>query len=319
MKWLRFAWLLWFLCIIAPAHGQSPQRFSFAVIGDSPARSGDERIYSNVATSIDGSKVRFALHTGNLKPAASPCTDEYFLERKVLLNGSDKPLLLVPGANDWLSCEQASGGGYDPNERLARLREIFFDDDLTLGRDKFKVVRQSEMAKFRSYAENVRWQSGNVLFVGLNLPGLNNNFRLEGGRNREFEERLIANRIWLERAFHLASRARLAGIVIFASADPHFEEPLRRVVSSGRERDGYHELKLQLRALCAEFRGQVLFVHGQTHRLRNDQPLRDAKGAPIANFTRLQVLGAPNAPGWLRVTVNPRTPRLFQVTRLPAG
>ncbi len=75
---------------------------------------------------------------------------------------------------------------------------------------------------FRSFRENVRLSLGNILLVGLNVPGDNNHYRNEGGRNGEFEDRREANRQWLARAFSLAQQHGMSGIIIVAHGDPQF-------------------------------------------------------------------------------------------------
>ncbi len=77
--------------------------------------------------------------------------------------------------------------------------------------------------RFRLYRENMRWQSGDVIFVTLNVPGDNNHYLNEGGRNGEFEERSVANTEWLERAEAYARRAHARAIVIAFEGDPQFE------------------------------------------------------------------------------------------------
>jgi hypothetical protein len=59
----------------------------------------------------------------------------------------------------------------------------------------------------------------------------------------------------------------------------------------------------------------VLLVHGDTHRFRVDSPLRDpASGAPVANFTRMEVFGSPGM-NWVRIRVIEDAERIgFEVT-----
>ena len=61
--------------------------------------------------------------------------------------------------------------------------------------------------------------------------------------------------------------------------------------------------------------GEVLLVHGDTHRHRVDRPLRDpADGAPLANFTRVEVFGYPTM-NWVRIRVGDEGGRVrFEVT-----
>lgn len=307
----------------APRQRSAPapaaQRFSFGLIGNLPAAPNDEAHLKRIIDAIDASDVRFSVNAGGIRGMAGACTDEQFEGRKSLLDSGRKSLFVVPGTYDWVDCEETIGGGYDAGERMSRVRELFFDGDFSLGQEKLKLTRESDLAKFRGYPENVRWQSGNILFVGLNLPGRNNNFRLAAGRNGEFEDRSIANSVWMERAFHLATQQRLPGIVIVVHADPRFDLPGQRAGAAGRNRDGYREFKEQLRDLTAAYKGQVLLLHNESHRLRHDQPLRDGRGRVLPNFTRVDAMGPRNTSEWVRITVNPRSPRLFQVGLRRAG
>ena len=59
----------------------------------------------------------------------------------------------------------------------------------------------------------------------------------------------------------------------------------------------------------------MLLVHGDTHRYRVDQPLRDPDGGtPLANFTRVEVFGYPTM-NWVRIRVSEEAGRVrFTVT-----
>ncbi len=303
----------------AQGRALTPARFSFVFVGDLPADVADEKAALHLLETFDTGDARFILHSGNVKGRNELCSDALYEQRKALLATSRKALVLVPGNSDWLDCDSAAAGGFDALERLTRLRELFFDGDAALGQERLAVTRQSEMAKYRAYPENVRWITGPVMFVGLNLPGRNNNFRIDAGRNAEFDDRAIASRAWLERAFQAAQRARLAGLVILVNADPQFELRPRRV-----GRDGYQEFKSMLRELCRGFGGEVLLLHGAGALARQDQPLRDAGGKVIANFTRVAPGPQPVAASGmerstLRIRVDARRPRLFQVSRQPPG
>ena len=198
-------------------------RFSFAVLSGPGTDQSDEAAMARTLDQIEAAKVGVILHTGNFKGRTEVCSDALYEQRRSLLDAVAVPLVFVPGTADWLDCEGTASGGYEAVERLARLREMFFDTDHALGRERLRLARQSELARFRGYPENVRWQIGRVLFVGLNLPGANNNYRAAAGRNAEFDDRLIASKLWLERAFHAAAREKAAGLVILVHADPHFE------------------------------------------------------------------------------------------------
>ena len=53
--------------------------------------------------------------------------------------------------------------------------------------------------------------------------------------------------------------------------------------------------------------------NGQTTR-GIDKPLNNSEGTVITNFTRIETFGSPNV-HWLRLTVNPRNPNLFEVNQ----
>lgn len=260
------------------------------------------------------------VHAGGIKGDTESCGDTLLNARLQVLDDSPTPLLYVPGETDWAECQKPSNGKFDAVERLNRLRELFFPLDTTLGRRTLPVVRQSDQALFRSYRENVRLVTGGVMLVGLNLPGDNNHYRIEGGRNSEFEDRREANRQWLTRAFSLAEQRDLPGIVVIAHADPLFGNGwekrgkpslLDAFVRHGA-RDGYLEFKRQLRDLSSKFSGQVLLVHASDNGFSVDKPLRDTSGKIVANFTRVALpIGAPSR--WTELTITPGTRSVFQV------
>ena len=58
-------------------------------------------------------------------------------------------------------------------------------------------------------------------------------------------------------------------------------------------------------------RRPVLFVHGDTHNQRVDQPFMDFLGNPIGNLVRLETFGSPFI-GWIKVVVDPDDPQVFR-------
>lgn len=282
--------------------------FAFAAIGDAPYGEQEAVIFKDLLQEIGHDTSRFVLHAGDIKSGTESCADELLLERKQLLDQARQPLILVPGDNEWTDCHRISAGQYNPTERLQRLRDLFFADEYSLGQEKLRLVRQSEMAKFRSYRENVRWEYNGILFIGLNLPGSNNNYQTAAGRNGEFDDRLIANRVWLQRAFAHARQRRMKGIVILVQANPDFEHTHHK-----NGRDGYSEFRLLLAAQVSRFAGRVLLIHGDSHRFQVNQPLHNAQGKVLSNFTRVEVFGSPFINHWVRIKVDPARSALFEV------
>jgi len=285
--------------------------FSFAVFGDTPYNALEAVAVERVLREADQAGVAFVVHVGDLKAASEPCSDRLFRERRALLDASPRPLVYVPGDNEWTDCHRQSAGGYDPRERLDALRRLFFTDDESFGRQKLRVVRQSDGdPRFQSYRENVRWIAGNVVFVTLNVPGSNNNLGRNGLMDAEHAERMIANFAWLAQAVAIARQPAIRSLVVFAHGDPRFDRPADPA-------DGYTGWRYALRAHGSALDKPVLYVHGDGHRYRVDQPLRDLLTHDrIATFTRVAVFGSP-AVGWVRVNVDPDAARPFSVA--PGG
>ena len=297
----------------ASASSEAPSAFSFAVMGS--VIDEGERGTRAVLRAIDDSPARFVVHFDLSAPSSASCSAANIARRRDALDANARPIVPVVAASEWSAC---GGSVTEPAEHLARVGDALFGTDDSLGQSRLRWVRQSSVPRFHRYRENLLWQTGNVLFVVLNLPDNNNNFRFGAGRNGEFEERLIANRVWLERAFRLAAERRLAGIVILIDAAPRFGLPIRAPDPRTHERDGYYEWKTTLRDLTSSFKGQVLLVQGhvvpQSPPLNEpDHPLRDTSGKALAHFTRVALPDTSSGGAWMRIEIAPRSPKLFHI------
>ena len=294
------------MLMAAPSHAQ---RVSFGLFGDTPYNAWERRHLPELIAEMDGEDLAFVIHDGDIKSGSSECSDTAFLDVLGTFRQSMHPLIYVPGDNEWTDCHRRSNGAYDPLERLAKLRELFFADAHALGRRKLVLERQSNDPAFAAYRENVRWEAGGVLFVGLNLPGSANNFHgaKGGGPSADYLARGKANHAWLAQAFALARDRRLAGLLLVIQANPGFH-----AANAGRPATGFADFLDQLRRETMRFAGQVVLVHGDTHQHRIDQPMEDPEsGAPIKNFTRVETFGSPSF-GWIKASVDPANPRLFR-------
>jgi hypothetical protein len=248
-----------------------------------------------------------------IKNPQESCEDRLYSQRKRDLNLAPTPLVVSVAGSDWLECKNRKGRS-DAVDRLNRLRDLLFADSVSLGKEKIKLNRLSENAKFRSYAENAHWQVGRVLFATVNLPAPNNNYRPEAGRNSEFEDRAIANRDWLNRLFRMASLKKLDGIVLVSDADL-FSAPgkdrLRELAGAG-SRDGLQELRKQLATAMQQFSGRVLLIDGQP-------PAPGAKAAQTAIKWRGRLghlpvfVAADSNTDWIAVSIRRGTPELFSI------
>jgi hypothetical protein len=278
----------------APGAGEeSVPEFELGLIGDVPYTVEEERKTEALFGEMDSEKLAFVVHVGDIKSGISPCTDELFLREKERFEGSASPLFYVPGDNEWTDCVRT---GYDPIERLERLREIFFEGDESLGEETIPLTRQST-----DYPENVRWTYGGVTFLGLNVPGPNNNRDEAPG---EYEGRNEANLGWMREGFERAAAEESSALMVVLQANPGFELP-------PEERTGYNDLLAALEEETVAFGKPVVLVHGDTHTFRIDKPMTSStSGERVENFTRVETFGSPTV-GWVRAGVDTSDPEVF--------
>lgn len=289
------------------AHAQSaPGSFSFGLIADMPYFRFERLAAARIMVEMSNEELAFVIHAGDIKSGFDVCDDATMLWNRKLFDGSRHPLVYVPGDNDWTDCHRESNGRYDPLERLQRLREIFHAGSQSLGQRTIRLARQSDHPRFSPYRENVRWQHGAVLFVGLNVSGSNNNFGRSAISDGEYRRRNAANIAWLTQSFELANRRLMRAVVVVIHANPLFELPETEIA-----RRGYNEFLRHLRAETIAFGKPVVLVHGDSHNQRVDHPLFDRKtGRALRSFTRVETFGSPFL-GWVKVSVDPEKPELF--------
>lgn len=307
----------------------------FALIGDMPYNGKQRKEFVNLMKEVDAEDLAFVLHVGDFwfdgiawketSKGIPPCSDEVFEDRLSLAQASKHPYVLTPGDNDWTDCHRAKPQKYDPLERLAKLRTMYFSGDKSLGQNKIKLTRQSENPDYAKFSENVRWTYGGVQFVTLHMTGSNNNLGRTAEMDNEFEVRNRANLAWLDEAFREAKNNGSKAIMILSQANPFFENAWSgklkgRYLLKGldiktpkeRKETGFDDFLLGLEELTLDFGKPVVYVHGDTHTFRIDKPLvRTPNGSRmIENFTRIETFGFPNT-HWIRVRIDLNDPSVF--------
>jgi hypothetical protein len=286
------------------------QAHRFAVIGheatNSAANGGDQRLKQSIDDN-DGKDVAFLVVTG-IKGAGEPCSDKLYQQRRELVDAARRPVVVLPAGSDWTECRN-SAGRTNAIERLNRIRELYYGDPSALGAHKMPLTRLSTSPRFRSYAENAHWSVGKVLYATVNIPADNNHYLTAAGRNSEYEDRLVANRFWLNRLFTIAKRDKLEALVLFSEGDVKaFSQPtgLRALLRSAiPENDGFAETRRQVLALAQKFRGKVLLVDSG----------RLAKGAKPAIEWQGNVGHLSVGTQAVEVAVDPAAKTLFKVDR----
>ena len=253
----------------------------------------------------------FMVHLGDIKGGGAPCTEEAYRTVLELLKRSDPPLIYTPGDNEWTDCRRPSAGAYDPAERLSVLRGMFFPPGRSLGRHPIAVEEQSLEPGFAPYVENRRWRMGGTLFATLHVVGSNNNLGFDAASDEEHKARMRAVFAWMEGTFAEAGRSGAGAVVLFFQADPLFELPFPF-------RSGFNVFIPELERAAQAFGKPVLIVHGDSHRLVLDRPVRTPENDIVTNLVRLIVPGATEIEGIL-VSVDPAAEPPFAFVRVPDG
>ena len=306
--------LLWMLTTIATAHAES-KPITIGLFGDTSYSQRERELLPDLMAEMNSEDLAFVIHDGDIKSGGSLCSDAAFLDILGVFSASKHPLIYVPGDNEWTDCHRRSNGSYDPLERLDKLRALFFPDDKTLGQRQFQLLRQSQDPAFAAYRENIRWEAAEVVFVGLNLPGSDNNYdgtQRGSGPSNEFLQRSPVISLWLTQAFARARTIQAVGLMVVIQANPDFE-----AAAAGKANPGYEDFLNQLRKETISFAGQVVLVHGDSHQQQINQPLRNLSTQEVvANFTRVETYGSPWM-GWIKATVDATDPKVFSFEARP--
>lgn len=302
------------------------KKFQFGLWGDMPyAKNGDQPKMAALFNSINQEKLAFTIYDGDTKDGSSVCSNEVIgVDAVNLLNQVEAPTVYVLGDNEWTDCHRTNNGGYNAIERLNFIRQNVLNTGMSLGQNK--MVLTSQGTPGAAYSENTRWTRGGVVFVGLNIPGSNNNKVATGAcisaksartqadcdaDNAEYTDRNAHNLAWLSESFQLAKQSEAAGIMVVIQADPGFDLPETETVNERNlpDIDGYNDFLQMLVDETRAFNGQVVLVHGDTHFFKIDKPMTNQSDM-LKNFTRVETFGSPNI-HWVKVSVDTKSPNVF--------
>jgi hypothetical protein len=298
----------------------APEPFAIGLIGDLPYDATEEAKLPALVADMNRATLAFSFFDGDIKGGGARCDDSVYESAGRFFDSFVAPLVYVPGDNEWTDCHRVSNGGFDPLERLAHLRRTMFRSSASFGHRRLAFANGGP-----DYPENLRFRYGNVMFVGLNVPGSNNNridkmsldpksarsmadlFRA----NEEYEHRDAANRAFMRDSFAQARNDATLGLMLVIQADvmPELTDVAER---ARRDVDGYDAFLQTLRDEVVRFERPVVLVHGDSHYFKVDKPfLVPGKRTVLENFTRVETFGSPNV-FWVKATVDPSDPNLFR-------
>ncbi|MFZ4062208.1 MAG: hypothetical protein ACOYK2_02960 [Polynucleobacter sp.] len=285
--WLKIAFALTTFCLILANALAAP--FNFIALGDMPYnQANDFPRFERLISRMNSENPAFSIFVGDTKSGSSPCTNEHVEKMMGYFNSLKAPLVYSIGDNEWTDCHRALAGGYDPLERLDHIRATQFQSNQSFGKTKMKLQRQGDvMPQHSKYIENALWVKNNFLFVNLHIPGSNNNLGRDEASNQEYISRNAANLAWIDYAFEQAKIKKYAGIVLAFQADIFYSPDLATSPTSG-----YRDTLNKLSKLSETASTPILLIHGDSHRLKIDQPLYGSNKKILENVYRLEVMGA---------------------------
>ena len=305
----------------------SVDSYTFAVIGDTPY--GDAAAVAfpgNIAQINADPTVQWVDHLGDIKSGSTVCSDDYYSRIRKNFDTFEDPLVYTIGDNEWTDCHRPNNGAYNPLERLAAIRKIFFPQPwFTLGRDPARVETQAE----QGFPENVRWRRAGVAFAALHIVGSNNSLAPWTGNTTATPEqtaevlaRTAATIEEIRDSFADARRHHDRAVVLLTQADM-----FDATVTNPAYADYYAFTPIvsAIAREAARFGKPVYLFNGDSHVYNSDHPL--AAGSAWLNFygvttpadklTRITVDGSNNATNYLRVTVKPSSTQVLGWERIP--
>ena len=294
----------------------SNQAFTFAAIGDVPYGATEIAKFPSHIQDLNADKeLKFVAHVGDIKNGSSVCSDEYFSYIRAQFDTFTHPLVYTPGDNEWVDCHRTNNGAYNPLERLAKIREVFFNQPgKTLGAT-MPVKSQENLG----LPEDVRFEKNRVAFSALNVQGSNNSLLPWTGLGKttptpeqlaEVQHRTDAVIAQIHRTFADARRSNDRAVVLMQQADMFDPSLLADAIANPDTVSGFREVVQAIVEETNSFDAPVYLINGDSHIFTANQPLAagspwlDVYGAPVAdNLQRITVDGANNAVDYVRFTV----------------
>jgi hypothetical protein len=307
--------------------GHHQQPYTFAVIGDIPYGATQIANFPKVIAQINADPaVQWVNHLGDIKDGSSVCSDQYFQQIKGDFDQFADPLVYTVGDNEWTDCHRPNNGAYNPLERLAKVRQVFFPTaGRTLGQHPADVASQAD----QGIPENVRWERAGVSFAAVDIVGSNNSLAPWTGQTAPTPEqaaevlaRTSAAIDQIQAAFASAHRHHDRAVSLMIQADM-FDPTVTNPAYA--DYYGFTPIVAALARESARYDGQVYLFNGDSHAYNRDNPLAPGSkwlsfykiAQPISNLSRVTIDGSTNVNNYLRVTVQPNGSQVLTWTRVP--
>jgi len=300
---------------------------TFAVIGDVPYGAAQIAAFPTMIDQLNADPdVSLVLHLGDIKNGSSVCSDDYFSLIRSDVDRFVDPLVYTIGDNEWTDCHRANNGSYNPLERLAAVRKVFFDrPGQSLGRHPENLSTDAAAG----FPEDVRLVRQSVQFASLHVVGSDNSLLPWTGNTTATPEQAAEESArtadvlsLISRTFDHARREHSKAVVLALQADMF--DPTAGTPTA----EGFGAFTPIVRAIADEsvrFGRPVYLFNGDSHLYNDDKPLAPGSswlgfyGAQAApNLTRVTVDGSNSATkDWLKVTIDPASPAVLSWERVP--
>ncbi len=307
------------------AHPERPGAYSVAVIGDAPYGEAQLAAFGGRINALNAADVALAAHLGDIKDSNTPCTAAYYQRIRRDFDRLTVPLVYTPGDNEWTDCHKPANGSYNPLERLAKLREVFFQTPNT------QLAANTE--DFYSYAgdgypENVHFSLKGVTFGAMHVVGANNGIDPWTGKpaatadqTASVKARTDAAITDLRDTFAAAVDRGDRAVVIMTQADMFTPN---KALQTPRYRAAYVPIVSEIVDQMEATGLPVYLFNGDTHVFREDTPLAaDSEWpkfygvTPTDDLQRVTVDGDQAATDYLKVDINIDAAEPVSWTRVP--
>jgi hypothetical protein len=317
---LAFAGLSSLMLGASPAQAAAGDTVTFANIGDVPYTSAQTGLMSSLTASINADPdVELVAHTGDFKGGSDLCSDSAFQSTFASFQTLSDPFWYTPGDNDWTDCHRNSNGNFQPANRLAKVRSLYFSSPgQTTGGSPMAVTTQanSSVVADQVLVENTYFNKKCVTFGDIHSVSSNNGYidpnyastaaagssgftpetaSEKAARYAEVDARIAADVRWIDAIFSAADANSSGAVVLMMQAEPSLG-PIDNDKVFGTEFVAIHN------AIYAQADAhpnmQIVIDHGDQH---NNVWQPTYGGVAHPNIARLENWGS-NTGGVLAVT-----------------
>ena len=313
---------------------QIPVKFSIALTGDMPYDAKGVAEVPNVIADINANpKIKFTLFDGDtMSGKGDKCVDAAYPALKTgFFDKFTSPIFYSVGDNEWVDCDRAVKGSFDPMTRLALVRSNFFKSGnayIQLGQGK---LPNSPVMHDANYPEMQIFTYRGITVIIPHVPGSANNSAVAtpafktyndtavDGNDAEYKARDAANVAWINKGFDLAKANNSSGVIVVVQANMDWEGYARDAASPNNENTAaFANVKQALLTNTLKFKRPVLLQNGDEHWYQVDMPMNETagkliekdKGTLVENFTRVQTFGS-GFNHWVELVIDPRDPNLW--------